>query len=175
MKKQEVTFKQQVKEHGYKRDPSQIIMVMIGKTGHGKSTFCNRICGDTSRKGNEGPFGVCAKKNKAGTTKVISNITTAPFKNNNNHDITTCNEYGNEIEEDGEEEEKKANNPTDEAQDDAPDEIELDIIDLDDIKEGEENNPSLLIVDTPGWGDVEEDNREYVLHILSANSRSKIP
>ena len=152
MKKQKDTFTQQVKNHGFARNDSQIIMVMIGKTGHGKSTLCNRICGDKSRKGNEGPFGASAKKNKPGTTDVVSHITTAPFEKKDD-DINT-----NEGKEDG-------NNPTDENENEneenkAPDEIELEIIDLEDADDMKQDAPSLLIVDTPGWGDVEEDNRE---------------
>ena len=93
-----------------------------------------------------------AKKNKAGTTKVISNITSVPFEN---LEIETPNHTDEGQEE---EEEVKSNedlsNPTDDI---VPDEIELEIIDLEDQKE---QAPSLLIVDTPGWGDVEADNRE---------------
>ena len=31
-------------------------IVTIGNTQHGKSTLCNRLCGDKSRKGDKGPF-----------------------------------------------------------------------------------------------------------------------
>eukprot|EP01084_Bolivina_argentea_P142966 251127_1 len=144
MEKQEKLFQQQVKEHGYARNSKQSIVVMIGKTGHGKSTLGNRICGDTSKKGKEGPFAVSAKKNKAGTTEVISNITTAPFE-----------KIGNERQ-------LISHNPTDDdiQQDEAPDEIELEIIDLDDEKEKQQQERNLLIVDTPGWGDVDEKNQD---------------
>ena len=31
-------------------------LVLLGITGHGKSTFGNRLCGDTSKYGNKGQF-----------------------------------------------------------------------------------------------------------------------
>ena len=104
MRKEEELLRQQVTKHGYTRDASQIVLVMFGKIGQGKSTLCNRICDDTSKKGNQGPFGVSSKKTEAGTTEVISHIKTT---------------------------------------------------DKGDEKE------SILIVDTPGWDDLEEKDREF--------------
>ena len=162
MKKQEELSKQQCTEHGYTRDPSQKIMVMIGKTGHGKSTFCNRICGDTSKKGNEGPFIVSAKKNKAGTTDIVSSITTAPFINFGDDDGFDF------IMNEGKIENTDNNNGTDK-------EIQVGTVRamvMGNFNENEEDlnfdedMDNVLIVDTPGWGDVEENNRELCFFIL---------
>jgi len=38
------------------KDPSVLRVVLYGESGHGKSTCGNRICGDTSPCGNQGPF-----------------------------------------------------------------------------------------------------------------------
>ena len=37
-------------------DPNIMNFVLLGKTGDGKSTFGNRLCGDTSKDGDQGPF-----------------------------------------------------------------------------------------------------------------------
>ena len=122
MKKQEDAFNKQVKEHGFHRNSKQMIIVMIGKTGHGQSTLGNRICGDTSERGDKGPFVVSGKKYKAETTKVTSNISTVPFHNSSKNEN----------------------------------------------EQSEEDN--LLVVDTPGWGDVDEKNRElcyqYIRYLM---------
>ena len=48
------------------KDPSIVQLVLLGKTGDGKSTFGNRLCGDhASKKGNEGPF-EASRKLKSG-------------------------------------------------------------------------------------------------------------
>ena len=112
IKKRDNAFKQK----GFARNESQRILVMIGKTGGGKSTLGNRICGDKSKKGNQGPFGVSARMTTAGTTDVTSRKTTAPFDH-------------------------------------------LEIKTPDDTDE-DPQAPSVLIVDAPGWGYVEADNRE---------------
>ena len=65
-------IKKEAETNNYKPNSLQKIMVMIGKTGHGKSTLGNRIYGDKSKKGNEGPFEVYSGKDKCGTTKVQS-------------------------------------------------------------------------------------------------------
>ena len=61
---------EEIKESGFAEDESQIVVVMIGKTGHCKSTLGNRICGDVSRRGNAGPFEIYGGKDKAGTDKI---------------------------------------------------------------------------------------------------------
>ena len=38
------------------KDPNIKQLVLLGKTGDGKSTFGNRLTGDTSTYGNKGPF-----------------------------------------------------------------------------------------------------------------------
>ena len=73
--KQEKEFEE---SHNYSvKDAQNVdsILVMIGNTGNGKSTLGNRIFGDTSRKGNEGPFRVSARKDEAGTSRITSIIT----------------------------------------------------------------------------------------------------
>merc|ERR1712115_639944 len=37
-------------------DRSASILVFVGNTGDGKSTVCNRMCGDESEMADEGPF-----------------------------------------------------------------------------------------------------------------------
>ena len=39
-----------------KNDPNAKIIILLGNTGDGKSTFGNRLCGDTSMMANQGPF-----------------------------------------------------------------------------------------------------------------------
>jgi len=46
-----------------KNDSRTMFIVMLGVTGDGKSTICNRLCGDKSRMGNRGPFAACRSFN----------------------------------------------------------------------------------------------------------------
>ena len=55
------------------------LWVTMGITGDGKSTLCNRLCGDKSRKGNKGPFAAKMSGQSGSVGDLfasISNITT---------------------------------------------------------------------------------------------------
>jgi len=49
------------------------IIVMLGHTGHGKSTFANRLMGDNSAFGDQGPF-IVGHTSKPGSESVSKNI-----------------------------------------------------------------------------------------------------
>merc|ERR1719317_101964 len=56
MAEQIAAEQQQMDEFKVERnDPNTMVIVLLGMTGGGKSTFSNRLAGDTSKRGNEGP------------------------------------------------------------------------------------------------------------------------
>ena len=61
------------------------LLVTLGATGVGKSTFCNRIIGDTSSQGNESTFSVAKDWNFDSHTAFMSKQTILLANNNTNY------------------------------------------------------------------------------------------
>eukprot|EP01084_Bolivina_argentea_P109217 195193_1 len=51
----------------YPEEESNKVVIIIGNTGDGKSTFCNRLSGDQSKYGDQGPFKTSGRSNACTT------------------------------------------------------------------------------------------------------------